>query len=88
MIQRAFLAAVASLSVALAVAACAAPAIGDSHDAADARPPIDGSCAPQSVTAPVVTWIPPHALHSNVCTPQDAAAIVSCFVPRAQMVVR
>lgn len=32
------------------------------------------------VVSAAVMWIPPHALHSNVCTPQDAAAIVSCFV--------
>lgn len=79
MIQRASLSTVASLSIALA-AACTAPATGAGHDAADAPPPSDGGCAPQPVTAPVATWIPPHVLHSNVCTPQEVAAIVSCFV--------
>ncbi len=39
-----------------------------------------GVCAPQPVTAVAPAWIPPHALHRNVCTPQEAAAIVSCFV--------
>lgn len=39
-----------------------------------------GVCAPQTVTTPTIMWKAPHALHRNVCTPQEAAAIVSCFV--------
>lgn len=41
---------------------------------------VAGACTPQAATPPAATWIPPHALHRNVCTPQEAAAIVSCFV--------
>jgi hypothetical protein len=41
---------------------------------------VPGVCSPQPITAPAPVWIPPHALHRNVCTPQEAAAIVSCFV--------
>jgi len=78
MIQRSSLATVASLAAVVAVAACTAPAPilvppteGDGG--------VAGGCAPRPVTAPAM-WIPPHALHSNLCTAQDAAAITSCFV--------
>lgn len=39
-----------------------------------------GACTPQTATPPSIIWKAPHALHRNVCTPQEAAAIVSCFV--------
>jgi hypothetical protein len=82
MIQRVALAVVASLCAAVAAAACSAPATGAGPDAASVPPPGDGagSCPPRPVTPPPIKWIPPHALHGNVCTPQDAAAIASCFV--------
>lgn len=67
-----------ALILSAALVACAAPETSPVMPTEDSG--IAGSCAPQPVTAPAVAWIPPHALHGNVCTPQDAAAIVSCLV--------
>lgn len=68
----------------------ASPAItftgGDSYDAGYSPTPVlgdgGGVCAPQTVTPTVPAWKPPHALRRNVCTPQEAAAIVQCFVQK------
>lgn len=72
----------------VADAGVATPAVtftGGGYDAAYTTPSLGdggvaGVCSPQPTPPPAATWIPPHALHRNVCTPQEAAAIVSCFV--------
>jgi hypothetical protein len=80
--MRVCLATVASLSAALAGAACATPAAppATGDDGGVAGDGAAGGCPPRAVTAPAITWIPPHPLHSNACTPSDAAAIVSCIL--------
>jgi hypothetical protein len=84
MIQRAWRATVAALSAAVATAACATPAMppamstGDDGGLADTGSA--GGCLPQSITPPAITWIAPHALHSNACSQSDAAVILSCVL--------
>jgi hypothetical protein len=81
MIQRAC-ATVAAMSAAVAAAACATPAAPpmSTGDGGLADTGGAGGCPPQSITPPAITWIPPHALHSNACSQSDAAVILSCVL--------
>lgn len=46
-------------------------------------PPATGSCVPATAVTPAAkVWKQPHALRLNVCTAQEAAAIVQCFISK------